>query len=48
MKVSEEIGQVLLNHGIDLFTANTHKAVAMFNELAGKGENVAGALHLTC
>jgi len=48
MKVSEDIGQVLQEHGIELFTANTNKAVARFNELAGKGENVAAALHLTC
>ena len=48
MKVSEDLGQVLSEHGIELFAVNTHKAVARFNELAGKGENVAGALHLTC
>jgi len=48
MKISEDIGQVLREHGIELFTANTNKAVARFNELAGEGENVAGALHLTC
>jgi len=48
MKVSEKVNQVLCEHGIELFAANTHKAVARFNELAGKGKNVAGALHLTC
>ena len=48
MKVSEDIGEVLREHGIELFAANTHKAVAKFNELSGKGKNVAGALHLTC
>ena len=48
MKVSEDISQVLQEHGIELFTANTNKAVARFNELAGKGESVAAALHLTC
>jgi hypothetical protein len=48
MKVSEDIGQVLLEHGIELFTANTSKAVTRFNKLAEKGENVAAALHLTC
>ena len=48
MKISENIGQVLQEHGIELFTANTNKAVTRFNELAGKGENVAAALHLTC
>lgn len=48
MKVSENIGQVLCEHGIELFTANTNKAVAKFNELSEKGENIAAALHLTC
>lgn len=48
MKVSENVGQVLRKHGIELFTTNTNKAVATFNELAGKGEYVAAALHLTC
>ena len=48
MKVSEDLNQILLEHGIELFTANIHKAVARFNELAEKNENVAAALHLTC
>lgn len=48
MKVSENLADFLLEHGIELFTDNTHKAVAKFNELAEKGENVAGAMHLTC
>ena len=48
MKVSEDLSQILREHGIELFTANTNKTVARFNELAGKGENVAAALHLTC
>ena len=48
MRVSENIGQVLREQGIELFTASTHKAVERFNELAKKGESVAGALHLTC
>ena len=48
MKVSENIGQILREHGIELFKANTNKAMAMFNELSEKGQNVAGAMHLTC
>jgi hypothetical protein len=48
MNVSENVGEALLEHGIELFTDNTHNAVAKFNELAEKGENVAAALHLTC
>ena len=48
MNVSENVGEILLEHGIELFTANTNNAIAKFNELADKGENVAAALHLTC
>jgi len=48
MKVSENIDQILPELGIELFTDNTQKAVAKFNELSGKAENVAAALHLTC
>ncbi len=48
MKISENVGQVLLEHGIELFTADTNKAVERFNELSEKGENIAAALHLTC
>jgi hypothetical protein len=48
MKVSEDIGQLLQEHGIELFSVKTNKAVEKFNKLAGKGENIAAALHLTC
>jgi hypothetical protein len=48
MRVSEKIVQLLQEHGIELFRANTSKAVERFNELAEKRENVAAALHLTC
>jgi len=48
MKVSEDIGQLFVEHGIELFKANTNKAVEKFNELAGQGEKIAAALHLTC
>ena len=48
MKVSEDLSQILREHGIELFTTNTNKAVERFNELSEKGENVAAALHLTC
>ena len=48
MKVSQDIGQLLRDNGIELFTASTNKAVEKFNELTRKGENVAAALHLTC
>ncbi len=48
MKISEDLSQILREHGIELLAANTHKAVTRFNELSEKGENVAAALHLTC
>ncbi len=48
MKVAEDLSQVLREHGIKLSAENTQKTVARFNELSEKGENVAGALHLTC
>jgi hypothetical protein len=48
MKISQDTIQLMQEHGIELFKANTNKAVEKFNELAEKGENVAGALHLTC
>lgn len=48
MKVSEDVDQLMQEHSIELFKANTNMAVEKFNELAGKGENVAAALHLTC
>jgi hypothetical protein len=48
MKISEDTRQTLQQEGIELIALDTHKAVARFNELAEKGENVAAALHLTC
>ena len=48
MKVAEEARQVLRQQNIELVTLDTHAAVAKFNELAAKGDNVAAALHLTC
>jgi len=48
MKVSQETDKLLQEQGIELFEANTNKAVERFNELAEKGENIFAALHLTC
>jgi hypothetical protein len=48
MKVAEQTREVLQKHDIELVALDTHKAVARFNELAGKGQNVAAALHLSC
>ena len=48
MKVSEATQMILQQEGIELIDLDTDKAVARFNELAGKGESAAAALHLTC
>ena len=48
MKVSENVGKLMRENCIELFQANTKKSVEKFNELTGKGQNVAAALHLTC
>lgn len=48
MKVSHDINKLLQKHGIELFSANTNKAVERFNELSRKDENAAAVLHLTC
>ena len=48
MKVPEKTRKVLQEHGIQLETFDTCKAVERFNELSQAGVNVAAALHLTC
>jgi len=48
MKISQDTDKLFREHGIELFKANTNKAVEKFNELAGKDANVAAAFHLTC
>jgi len=48
LEVSEDTDKLLQEHGIELFRANTNKAVNKFNELSEKGESVVAALHLTC
>ena len=48
MKVPEDTRQVLQQQAIELIALDTHKAVVKFNELTAEGQNVAGALHLTC
>ena len=48
MKVSKDTESTLQREGIELIALDTNKAVARFNELTQKGENVAAALHLTC
>jgi len=48
MRFSKEVDKLLQEHGIELFSANTHKAVERFNELSKKGQSVAAAFHLTC
>lgn len=48
IKVAQETRQVLRQKNIELVALDTYGAVAKFNELTAKGENVAAALHLTC
>jgi len=48
IKVAEKTRHFLQEQNIELITLDTHKAVAKFNELTDKGENVAATLHLTC
>lgn len=48
MDVPDQTRQVLQEHGIQLESLDTYKAVQRFNELSQSGENVAAALHLTC
>lgn len=48
MKVSDEARLLLQRENIELVALDTHNAVARFNELRDKGQNVAAALHLTC
>jgi hypothetical protein len=48
MKIPEETRQTLQEEGIELIALDKHMAVARFNELAEKNENVVAALHLTC
>ena len=48
MKVPDETGEFLERHNIRTQVLDTHKAVTRLNKLAGAGESVAAALHLTC
>jgi len=48
MKVPDEVIEFLEAKGIRTEVYNTAEAVGCFNELEAKGEDVAGAFHLTC
>jgi hypothetical protein len=48
VQVMPEAAELLSKAGIKLIYDTTDKAIAVYNELVDKGENVAGAFHLTC
>lgn len=48
MIVSRELKKSLEDASILLIEEPTAKAVAIFNDLLGRGKKVAGAFHLTC
>jgi len=48
MDVPDQTRQVLQEHGIQLESLDTYKAVQRFNELSQSGVKTAAALHLTC
>jgi hypothetical protein len=48
MQVPEETRTFLKGEGIEVRTAETGRAVALFNELQAQGARVVAALHLTC
>ena len=48
MAVPQPTRMVLDEAGIELRAAPTAEAVALFNQLEGKGDHPVGAFHLTC
>jgi len=48
MNVPEQTSKAVQQQGIALEATDTAAAAGRFNELSGKGANVAAALHLTC
>jgi len=48
MRVPDEVRSSIEQKDISVITANTAKAVEIFNRLHAEGKNVAGAFHLTC
>lgn len=48
MRVEENLRSALEDHNIKLVVKNTMEAVEAFNSRHSKGEDVAGAFHLTC
>lgn len=48
MRVPDEVTNELKKRGIDTYSAETGKAVELFNKFFEEGRKVAGAFHLTC
>ena len=48
MRVEETLRSRLRQEGIEIISERTGDAVKTFNDLRGKGQDVAGAFHLTC
>lgn len=48
MNVPAETIQYLKEHGVEVLSAPSNKAIKIFNDLCKKGEDVALAIHLTC
>jgi hypothetical protein len=48
MRVPASTVSTISSHGIRVIAEPTQKAVQTFNRLAGTGDGVAGAFHLTC
>jgi len=47
MRVADDVIKAIRDKGIEVFVANTDKAVQKYNEICDR-ENVVAALHLTC
>ena len=48
MEVAGSLRSFLADRDIKLISENTFEATRIFNDLASRGEDVAGAFHLTC
>ena len=48
MRIPSDVVNYLERQGINVIVKDTRRAVEVYNELVGKGEDVAAALHLTC
>ena len=48
LRVSSSLIRFLEGRGVQVFTADTQKAVRLYNEMAGQGAMVGGLFHTTC